>query len=99
MKTWHVVLIVGAIAGLGLILLMSQQAKATTKNASTGTSGLSAQGLAALVGVGLSVYDRFGGSSGGIKDEGTYQTGFIPVQSGNTLTDPNTGKTLVYGTD
>jgi hypothetical protein len=97
-KTWHVVLIVGAVAGLGIILLMSQQAKATTANSSKGTSAFSAQGLAALVGVGLSVYDRFGGSDTP-KNEGTYQTGFVPIQKGNTLEDPNTGRTLVYGTD
>lgn len=98
MKTWHVVLLVSAVVLVGVVVLMkSQQAKANPVNTSPSNPLGSALGLAAVALP--SILNAFKSSGNPYKNEGTYQTGINPVVSGNTLTDPNTGSTLVYGTD
>jgi len=98
MKTWHVVLLVSAVVLVGVVVLMkSQQAKATPVNTSQGFPLGSVIGLASTALP--SLLNAFKGSGNPYTHEGTYQTGITPIQSGNTLTDPNTGSVLVYGTD
>jgi hypothetical protein len=98
LKTWHVVLLVSAVALVGVVILMkSAQAKATPVNTSFNNPLASGIGLA--VTALPSIMNLFKDSGNPYKNEGTYQTGIVPIQSGNTLTDPNTGSVLVYGTD
>lgn len=101
MKTWQVVLVVGAVVLIGAVLIMKAQTpKANPLNSAFGTPTGSQIGLAAAAGLGglLGTLLKPSGNPAPI-NQGTYQVGINPVVTGNTLTDPNTGKELVYGTD
>ena len=97
MKAWEVLLIGGAVL-FGVVLLMkAMQPKATPVNSSFGTPTGSLLGLATTALPGI--VNAFKPSGQYYPNAGTYQTGIVPVEVGNTLQDPNTGSTLVYGTD
>jgi hypothetical protein len=99
MKSWQLVLIVGAVVLVGAVLIMkTQQPKATPINSSFGAPvgsliGLASAAIPSIIGA----FNKPSGD-GGYGNDKTYQTGIVPVISGNTLVDPNTGKTLDYGT-
>ena len=98
MKTWQVVLIVGAVVLVGAVLIMkAQQPKANPLNSSFGAPVGTAIGLAATAFPSILNVFKSSGDGGTYGNDNTYQTGINPVVSGNTLVDPNTGKTLDYG--
>jgi hypothetical protein len=99
LKSWQVILIVGAVVLVGAVLIMKTQTpKATPVNSSFGLPTGSLIGLAsAAIPSIIGAFSKPSGS-GNYGNDNTYQTGITPVVSGNTLVDPNTGKTLDYGT-
>lgn len=99
MKTWQV-LLVGGLVLIGAVMLMKAASpKAAPVNSAFGTPASAANGLAAGIGGFLGgLASKQSSSPVVVPNEGTYYGG-TSVISGNTLEDPNTGKTLVYGTD
>ena len=104
MKTWQVLLVGGGLLIAVVLIMKAAMPKAMPVNSSFATPGTAVNGLAAGIGgflAGIASRPTAGGfgTTVVVPNEGTYNTGFVPIQSGNTLADPNTGKILVYGTD
>lgn len=101
MKTWQIVLIVGGVVIVGaLVLMKAQTPKANPVNSSFPTPNTAINGLGAAIGGFIAqIGQNKPPQTPYFPNQGTYQTGFVPVQSGNTLVDPNTGSALNFGTD
>lgn len=102
MKSWQVVLLVSAVVLVGVVVLMkAQQPKATPVNTSFGAPAGTAIGLASAALPSIINLFKSSGNPASYTREGTYRDDITPVEGkgGYTLVDPNTGSTLVYGTD
>jgi hypothetical protein len=103
MKVWEVVIIGGVILVAAMVVMKASSPKAMPVNSSFGAPGTAINGLAAGIGgllAGLASRPTASGfGTTVVPNEGTYGTGYGDIITGNTLTDPNTGKTLIYGTD
>lgn len=104
MKTWEVVLFGGIVLVGAVVLMKAARPKATPVNSSFAAPSTAINGLAAGIGgflAGLASKPTAGGfGTTVVPNEGTYNPNTsMDIITGNTLTDPNTGKTLVYGTD
>lgn len=101
MKVWQVLLVGGGVLVAAMVLMKMSQPKAKPVNSSFGMPSSAINGLAAGIGGLFSAFASRQSSTSSVvvPNEGTYNTSFIPNLTGNTLTDPNTGNTLIYGTD
>lgn len=101
MKTWHLVV----LAGVGFVIVIAVLNASQTQRQLAYVQNQQGSNLNPLLNLGASIFNFAGQafkpqppSSAYYPNQGTYNTGG-GVVSGNTLTDPNTGKELTYGTD